>query len=154
MYGLFCISVIPRSLPYVQKRTGNAHRITVSYTHLSIGQQIWAQGNMVSWISQIIICSNLLPYAQICYPILKCIRDNVILYALPVRICIQGNDCGTTDFHNFGKTLVQSQNIFSIEITSLYIEVPQTTFCLDFLRGVDLKKFPESLKIFTKSNKL
>ena len=34
-----------------------------------------------------------------------------------------------------------------IEMTSLYIEEPQNTFCLDFLRREDLKKVPEGLKI-------
>ena len=31
---------------------------------------------------------------------------------------------------------------FWIEVTSLYKEVPQTTFCLDLLHGEDLKKSP------------
>ena len=39
---------------------------------------------------------------------------------------------------------------FLIEMTLLYIEVPQTTFCLDFLHGENFKKSPGRSENFRK----
>ena len=61
-------AIVPWSLPYMQMRMGNAYRITLSYMHLIIG-----------WFEK-----SVKPH----YPMLKYVKDNVILYALPMRICV------------------------------------------------------------------
>ena len=53
------------------------------------------------------------------------------------------------DIMKIVKQKLSPQDVF-IEITSLYIEVPQTTFCLIFLHGKDLKKSPRRSKNFRK----